>query len=370
MPLYTAIMISGLALMQAGDDPLRAELERLAWEQSETQHVPGVGLALVRGGRLAWSLGAGWADLEHEVEVTEETVFNIGSISKTVAAWGLMHLVEEGKLALDAPVATRRWTLPPSAFDPAEVTLRRLLSHTAGLSLHGYPGFWPPHALPTLEASLGGDTNGAGAVQLEALPGSQWKYSGGGYTLAQLLLEETTQRNFAEYLRAEVLEPLGMHHSAYGWPAEILAASATPYDEDGKPLPRGGPLFPELAAAGLQTTPADLARFACASLPRFRAEGDPSVLKAETIELMESPAPAAPRYGLGYEVERRNDVRIVGHGGANMGWMARLTLAPESGDGIVILTNGSNGQAVIRVLENAWLAHVAEARKKAPASGR
>lgn len=365
-----SFLITGLALAGLGDDPLRNELERLAWEQAEVQHVPGVGLALVREGKLAWSLGCGWADLEHETEVTDRTVFNIGSISKTVAAWGLMRLVEEEKLNLDAPVVTKRWSLPASTFDATQVTLRRLLSHTAGLSLHGYPGFWPPHEIPSLEASLGGETNGAGDVRIHALPGSRWEYSGGGFTLAQLLLEETTQRSFAEYLRAEVLEPLGMHDSAYGWPAEILAASATPYDEAGKPLPRGGPLFAELAAAGLQTTPADLARFACASLPRFRAEGDPTVLKAETIELMESPAPSAPQYGLGYEVEHQKGVRIVGHGGANMGWMARLTLAPESGDGIVILTNGSNGQAVIRVLENAWLAHVAEARKKAPASGR
>jgi len=344
------------------DDPLRAELERRAWEECEKQHVPGVGLAVVRDGKLAWAAGFGWADVAAEREVTEDTVFNIGSISKTVAAWGLMRLVEEKKLALDAPVVTKRWHLPDSAeYDVKEVTLRRLLSHTAGLTLHGYPGFWPPKELPTLEASLGGDTNGAGDVRLEARPGTRWKYSGGGYTLAQLLLEETTGQSFAEYMRANVLEPLGMKSSAYGWPPEILAASATPYDGRGEPLPRGGPIFPELAAAGLQTTPADLGRFAVASLashgPKDAAQK--CVLAPDTIALMQSPAPASPAYGLGYDTQEERGLHVVGHGGANEGWMALLALVPESGDGLVVLTNGSNGTAVNSALRAVWLEHVA-----------
>jgi CubicO group peptidase (beta-lactamase class C family) len=348
-----------------GDDPLREALERRAWEECEKQHVPGVGLALLRGGELAWTLPIGFADVAGEREVSDETVFNIGSISKTVATWGLMKLVEEGKLELDAPVVTKRWQLPSSTYDVHGVTLRRLLSHTAGLSLHGYPGFWPPKELPSLEASLGGDTNGAGAVQLEMAPGTKWQYSGGGFTLAQLLLEETSGRSFAEYMRANVLEPLGMRHSAYGWPAEILAASATPYDAEGKPLPRGGPLFAELAAAGFQTTAADLARFGTASLAAFREGAKPAVLRAETLRLMQSPAPAAPQYGLGYEVQQESGLLVTGHGGANDGWMARLSLVPASGDGIVILTNGTNGTNVIRVLERMWLEHVAAAQKSA-----
>src|SRR5262245_43778272 len=188
------LALTGMANLTG--DPLREELERLAWEQCEKQHVPGVGLAIVRDGKLAWALGCGWADVAAEREATEETVFNIGSISKTVASWGLMKLVEEKKLALASPVVTRRWQLPASEFDAKGVTLRRLLSHTAGLSLHGYPGFWPPKELPSLEASLSGDTNGAGDVHLEAVPGTRWKYSGGGYTLAQLLLEEASGTSF------------------------------------------------------------------------------------------------------------------------------------------------------------------------------
>jgi len=359
-------VLAALPFLHGGGDALREELERLGWELTEKHHVPGVGLSLVREGKLAWTLGCGFADIAAEREVTGATVFNIGSISKTVAAWGLMHLVEEGKLVLDEPVATERWHLAPSSFDAKGVTLRRLLSHTAGLSLHGYPGFWPPHAIPTLEASLSGDTNGAGEVQLEAAPGTHWKYSGGGYTIAQLLLEETTGAAFADYMHENVLAPLGMTHSAYGWTSAALAESATPYDDKGQPLPRGGPLFAELAAAGLLTTPEDLARFAIASLARFPG-GASGVLKPETIELMQSPAPASSAYGLGYEIREEQGVHLVGHGGANDGWMAQLTLAPASGDALVILTNGSNGTAVIRALEPIWIAHLA-AQKTQPAT--
>jgi CubicO group peptidase (beta-lactamase class C family) len=303
-------------------------------------------------------MGCGYADLAGEREVGPETVFNIGSISKTVAAWGLMELVEEKKLALDAPVVTKRWTLPASSFDAQGVTLRRLLSHTAGLSLHGYPGFWPGDTLPTLEASLSGETNGAGDVHLEAEPGTSWKYSGGGYTLAQLLLEETSGQGFAEFMRSRVLEPLGMTSSSYGWTPELLARSATPYDEKHKPVPRGGPCFPELAAAGLLATPADLARFAIASMPRYRLD---AVLEPATLELMQTRAPSSPDYGLGYEVREVEGLHVVGHGGANIGWIAQLSIVPASGDALVLMTNASNGGALSGPLEKLWLADVRRA---------
>ncbi len=342
-------------------DALRERIEKLGWELCEQHQVPGVAVAVVREGKLAWVQCCGWADIEQEQEVTAETVFNIGSISKTVAAWGVMKLVEDGKLSLDTPVVPKRWQLPTSEFDARGVTLRRLLSHTAGLSLHGYPGFWPPAELPSLEASLGGDTHGAGAVHIELEPGTTWQYSGGGYTIAQLLVEEASGLPFAPFMQATVLGPLGMTHSAYGWTPEVLAHSATPYDEDGKPLPRGGPCFPELAAAGFQTTAADLAQFACAGMTHFRANDAAHVLKPETIELMQSPSPPAANWGLGYDVRDERGLRLVGHGGANQGWMAQLTLAPASGDAIVILTNGSNGNALIGPLLKEWIDSVAAA---------
>ena len=347
------VALAGAAL---ADDPLYDDLEKLGWELIETTNVPGVAMVCIRKGEVAWFLGCGYADLASERPVADDTVFNIGSISKTVAAWGAMKLVEQGKVDLDAPVAkyVTRWKLPPSEFDPAGVTLRRLLSHTAGLSLHGYPGFEPGVELPSIEASLSGDTNGAGDVRIVHEPGSKWQYSGGGYTLAQLLIEEQSGRPFAEYMKSEVLEPLGMKHSDYRWTSAIDALAATPYDEDGKPI--GGPRFTEAAAAGLQTTAADLARFGCASLTRFRGDGAPAVLARATIELMQTPAPASPGYGLGYSVERQGSIVVVGHGGSNQGWMSQLDFVPETGDGLVVLTNGSNGRRILEPVRKRWIA--------------
>jgi CubicO group peptidase (beta-lactamase class C family) len=352
--MISCLLLGVLSLpVQAGDE-LAAELEARAWELVESTRVPGVGIALMHAGKLVRAFGAGFTEQDGEVEVTADTLFSVGSISKTVAAWGLMELVEEEKLALDAPVVTKRWMPSESEFDVRGVTLRRLLAHTAGLSLHGYPGFWPDEReLPTLEASLAGDTNGSGDVHLEAAPGSRWKYSGGGYTWAQLLLEEASGASFAEFMQERVLVPLGMTSSFYGWPAGVAEVAARPHDESGEPEPRGGPCFPELAAAGLLTTANDLARFALASMPRFRQE---IVLTNATLAQMQTPAENSPGYGLGYEIRKEGALTIVGHGGSNLGWIAQLSLVPASGDALVVLTNGSRGGQISAALERRWLA--------------
>jgi len=363
------LLASTLALA-AQDSPPAPALERfqaevydLAMPLLEEHRVPGLALAVLVGGELAWAQGLGFADVAEGREVQPETVFNIGSISKTVAAWGLMRLVEEGKVDLDAPVEgyLKRWKLPESEFDPKKVTLRRLLSHTAGLSLHGYPGFEPGAELPTVEASLSGATNGSGDVHLVSEPGTEWRYSGGGFTLAQLLCEEVTGEGFREYMHATVLEPLGMLASDYGWNERVTALAATPYDEEGEPI--GGPRFTALAAAGLQTSALELARFAKASLPKHRAKlGLDEVLRTATVELMQQPVAPSDSYGLGYAIEDELGLRVVGHGGANEGWMADLAIAPESGDAIVLLTNGTNGRRVHQPVRRLWVDWVRKRR--------
>jgi CubicO group peptidase (beta-lactamase class C family) len=352
--LSLLLCLFALPTPQDHDDELVGALEAKAWELVESLPVPGVGVGVVRNGKLVRAFGAGFTERGGEVEVTGDTIFSVGSISKTVAAWGFMELVEEGKLTLDAPVVTKRWMPVASEFDVRGVTLRRLMSHTAGLSLHGYPGFWPgERELPTLEASLGGDTNGSGDVHLEAAPGSRWKYSGGGTTWAQLLLEEASGQDFATFLRERVLVPLGMKSSSYGWPAGVAEVAARPHDESGEPGPRGGPCFPELAAAGLLTTAHDLALFAIASMPRFRSE---VVLTNASLELMQTRAENSPDYGLGYQIRSEGKLTIVGHGGSNLGWIAQLSLVPETGDALVVMTNGSRGGFVTAPLEKLWLA--------------
>jgi CubicO group peptidase (beta-lactamase class C family) len=334
------------AYQRALDSLVPALLEELA--------TPGAAVALIRDGRVVVSKGYGWADRDAERRVTTSTMFNIGSISKTVAAWGLMRLVEDGKLALDTPVDQylTRWHLPPSEFDHDEVTLRRLLSHTAGLRLHGYPGFDPSETLPSVERSLSGATNGSGDVRVIMEPGTKWQYSGGGFTIAQLLVEEVTGRPFNDYMQAEILEPLGMTSSSYVWDEIVAARAATPYGPLG-PIP--GPRFTAQAAASLQTSLDEFVRFALASMSSARAEFATEVLPPDVVAVMQEPVAPSSDYGLGYGVTGVLDGhRAVGHGGANAGWMARFLVVPRLGEGLVVMTNSTLGGEVHRYLFCQW----------------
>ena len=342
-----------------GDDGplagLDADLSEIIPPLLEAYDVPGTAIGILEGGEVWRELPFGMANLETGRAVDTGTAFNIGSISKTVAAWGVMRLVERGELDLDAPVETylTRWHLPESEFSHDGVTIRRLLSHTAGLSLHGYPGFEPGDELPTVEESLSGATNGPGAVFVAHEPGSKWQYSGGGYTLAQLIVEEVTGRTFAEYMDAEVLGPLGMHDSSYPWDADVDRIAAQPYGSGGEPIP--GPRFTAMAAASLKTTLHDFLRFARASLGTLdEPAGTGGVLSMETLQLMQTAVPPSNDYGLGYSVSETDGIQFAGHGGANDGWMAQLEVTPNNGHGLVVMTNGSNGGVIIRAVRCEW----------------
>jgi len=354
-------VVTALAQPGAAQAPERPTVDR--YQQSldslvpailEELATPGAAVALLRDGKVVLAKGYGWADREQRQPVTTATLFNIGSISKTVAAWGLLKLVQEGKLDLDAPVERylTRWHLPPSEFDHEKVTLRRLLSHTAGLRLHGYPGFDPSEKLPTIEESLSGATNGPGDVRVIMEPGTKWQYSGGGYTIAQLLVEEVTGRSFSDYMRTEVLQPLGMTSSSYVWDDMVSAHAATPYGPLG-PIP--GPRFTAQAAAGLETSLDDFVRFALASMSSERPGLATNVLSARVVASMQVPVPPSTDYGLGYGVvEVLDGAHAVGHGGANDGWMARFLVVPRTGDGLVVMTNSTLGGSVHSYLFCQW----------------
>ncbi len=320
--------------------------------------VPGAAVALVRGGEVAWAGGYCLADKGRGVPVTPDTVFQAASISKSVTAWGVLRLVEEGRLDLDVPVEhyLTRWHLPTSQYDPAGVTIRRLLAHSAGLSLHGYPGMPPTHTLPSLEASLSGDNGGVGDVRIALEPGAQFSYSGGGYTLLQLVVEEVTGEQFAAYMQRAVLEPLGMTRSGFAWRPDLRAATATGYDAAGRPLPNF--LFTEQAAAGLYTTAADLARFVAAGMAGPRGElAGRGVLAPATVALLFAPftLPDHTTTSLAYALETLPDGTMAAeHAGTNRGWNGQFVLLPDRREGIVILTNSDNGAAVIASALGAW----------------
>jgi CubicO group peptidase (beta-lactamase class C family) len=329
------------------------ELDQFVPSSLEKHNVPGAAVSLVLNGEVVWSAGYGMADRALHIPVTADTVFQVASISKAVTSWGVMRLVETGVLDLDAPVEQylSRWHLPPSGHDVSGVTIRRLLSHTAGLSVDGYPGYSPDQPLPSLEESLSGHNRGAGEVRIVMEPGAQWRYSGGGYTLLQLIVEEVTGEAFCAYMQREVLEPLGMTHSSYEWRADLHPATAVAYTGGGSPVPNY--LFTEQAAAGLYTTAPDLARFVAANMPG--PNGEPAgrgVLTPDTLALMFTPAVQlqgpGEAWGLGYNLLALTDGSVViKHAGSNQGWRAFFEAVPDWGKGIVVLTNSENGMSLI-----------------------
>lgn len=339
-------------------DTLYLEIEKTAKEVTVKNNVPGVAVAVIRDGKVAWIQSIGYADLASKKPVAAETIFNIGSVSKLVSSWGFMQLTEKDFVKLDDPVEKylTRWHLPQSEFDRSKVTLRRILSHTAGLSVHGYGGSDQGTGLLTLEESLNGKTKRNGeTVHLNSEPGTKWDYSGGGYTLAQLLLEEETKQDFGLYMKQKVFLPLGMTHTSYEWTPEMMLNSATPYDDQGNPVKNK--IFTEKAAAGLQTTIGDLAHFAELSITRNSKQLN-RVLKPETIMLMETqvlPKSTEGESGLGYRFMNYEGFRTIGHTGENVGWCAAFFLDLPTKNGIVILTNGSNGDRVWYPIYQNWL---------------
>jgi CubicO group peptidase (beta-lactamase class C family) len=363
-------------------DSFTDRLDREVQGWLSRSQVPGAAAALVRDGQVVWTNGYGQADPVRRVPVTAETVFQVGSISKPVTAWGVLRLVDRGLLDLDVPVERylTRWHLPASPHDPDEVTIRRLLNHSAGLSEHGgYAGLPPDVPLLSLEESLA-------TLNFSAKPGARYIYSGGGYTVLQLVIEEITGEAFATYMRREVLEPLGMTHSGFTW-RDDLGPAAIGHNGWGRPQPTL--LFTEKAAAGLFTTAADLARFAAATMPG--PQGQPpgrGVLTPNTVAEMLTPvalaekvlaadatrAPHQTNRGLGYAIHIYPDgTEEAWHAGRiPMGWSAVFASLPERGEGIVILTNSGHGHLPIEPAMNAWyewLGPVPAAAPQPPRSG-
>jgi CubicO group peptidase (beta-lactamase class C family) len=320
---------------------LTGRLGRRVPDAMHDARVPGAAIAVVHGGRLVWARGFGTTRAGGAL-VTTRTRFQVGSLSKPVTAWGAVTLAERGILPLDAPLTgvLHPWPLPPSREDADGITTRRILSHTAGLSVDGYLGTRPPTPAGSTLASLRGQggEGPATAVRLVARPGGHYRYSGGGYTLLQAAIEQRTGMNFAAWARRDVLAPLGMPDSVFGALPRIGASVATGHDAHGRPVPDYR--YAELAAAGLTSSARDMGRFAAAILRQ--------------PDRLAIPQPATDGgYGLGVHVARLDDgVERVSHEGVNRGWYARLLAYPDRGWAVVVLTNGDGGRTVADAVES------------------
>jgi CubicO group peptidase (beta-lactamase class C family) len=329
-------------------------------DRMAADHVPGVSIAVIHNGAIEWAQGFGVVQLGG-APVTTETLFQAGSISKPVAAMAALHFVEQGRLSLDSDVnqALTSWKIPPSAAAPgAVVTLRELLTHTAGLTVHGFPGYPAGAPIPTLVQILNGEQPAnTGPIRLEATPGRRWKYSGGGYTVMQQLLLDVSQQPFPKLLHDTVLAPIGLTRSTYEQPLPeaLRFGAATPYTDNGTPVAGGFHTYPEMAAAGLWTTPTDLARFAI-EIQRS-LDGDAShVLSTEMTKQML--VAGQGNYGLGPEIGGSPEDPYFTHGGVNEGFESVFVAYQRSGDGAVVMTNAQGGQllayAVVRSIASVY----------------
>jgi CubicO group peptidase (beta-lactamase class C family) len=284
--------------------------------------------------------------------VDRNTVFQVTSLSKWISAFGIMKLVEDGKLDLDVPVSKylTRWQLPPSEFNNEEVTVRRLLSHTAGLTDElGYSGFKTSTRIQSIEQSLtkaaDADEGISGEVRVGIKPGSEFKYSGGGYTLLQLLVEEVSGQSFASYMKEKIFSPLNMVHSSYTWEDSSDFTLAEFYNSDGSKADHYR--YVSLAATSLYTSLSDLELFFQVFLKGRNDEPiGRNVLKQETLEMMREPhgqSMGVDIWGLGtvlYATTNGKDF-IIGHDGKSTPPInTAIRLNPETGDGIIILETG------------------------------
>lgn len=321
--------------------------------------VPGVSVAVLENFQVAWAQGYGVAD-EARHPVTPHTRFLAASISKPISAMGALKLVDQGRLSLDAPINTflKTWKLPESpAAEGVPVTLRRLLSHSAGTTVHGFGGYPMGQPLPTPAQILDGAAPANSApVRVDLRPDTRFRYSGGGTTLAQLAMMDATGEAFPALMDRLVLKPLGMRDSSFVQPEADVPTLPTGYRRDGKPLPGRFHRYPEMAAAGLWTTPTDLLK---ASLELIAARnGKGKVLSTEAARTMLTPrfitGPGNRNFiGVGFFLSYRGRHGYFTHGGADEGFRCLLFVNPETGQGAAVMTNSDNGSELATELLHA-----------------
>jgi CubicO group peptidase (beta-lactamase class C family) len=320
-------------------------------------HVPGLSIAIINQGELAWAMGYGVLEAGGEAVVTNETMFQAASISKPVSAMVALHLVEAGMLDLDADVneVLRSWKVPKSRHTQAhsdgvhpKVTLRGLLSHTAGLTVHGFPGYSTDAQLPTLQQVLNGEPPAnSKLVRVGQVPGKAFSYSGGGYVLVQQIIEDVTGKPLANLAQELIFDKLGMVNSTFDSPLPLarIPQAASAHNRNGEPVPGKWHIYPEQAAAGLWSTPSDLARLIVEVLKSYKNESN-LVLSAEMTRQMLTPQ--VGWVGLGFPIIKMDSKTKFMHPGWNEGFHSLLVGCPDTGQGLVWMTNGQNGKRLGR----------------------
>ena len=346
----------------ASGESIPAYLERHVPDLLDRYDVPGASIALIEDGEVTWTGAFGTADFTEDRPTTETTRFRVQSITKSVTAWGVLKLVEQDEIGLDDPIGSHltRWEPPDADYSWEDVTVRRVLSHSAGLPAGGYETVPLDEEPPPIEAALSGNAGGP-AVRPTAEPG-EFRYSNPGYALLELLIEDVTGRDYAAYMHEEVLRSLEMDRATFEVTEQLRSELATEHFVDGTPVPLSH--GPARAHGGLYATAEDIARFVAAGTETPEEPPGRDLLAPESIaELYTSTVETTGFYGLatddaglGCFVEALADgKRAVMNGGQGAGSWNWFHAIPETGDGIVILTNSERSVQLIADVVEAWI---------------
>lgn len=323
-------------------------------DRMQFSKTPGVSIAFINNGRIEWARGYGLREAGSREPVTTETLFQAGSISKPVTAIAALRLVQAGKLNLDEDVNQKlvSWKIPENEFTKEKkVTLRGLLSHSAGVNVSSFIGYLTNEQVPTLVQILDGvKPANTPPIRIEQAPGNGFRYSGGGYTIVQQLLIDVEKKLFSDLMSELVFEPLKMKHSTFEQqplPKNLANLAAAGHNFNGETPAGKWRILPEMAAAGMWTTPSDLARLVI-EVQRAQAGKSNKFLSAARVNQMLTAG--SGDWGLGFSVEGAGRTRRFGHGGSTLEFNSYLVAYNQTGQGAVIMTNSLRGERIINEL--------------------
>lgn len=323
--------------------------------------VPGVSVAVINDGEIAWAKTYGIIDKDSKAPVTKNTLFQAASISKPVSAYAALRLVEQGKIDLNANINSqlKSWTLDENEFTAdKKVTLKNLLNHSAGTTVHGFLGYSPGLPVPSLVQVLNGTSPAnSNPIVVDKRPEESFRYSGGGYNIVQQLLIDVEGKSFPEIMAEQVLNPLGMEHSTFDQPLEKaqLDYAATGYLPDGRMTKGKRHTYPEMAAAGLWTTAEDLAKFAINIQQTLKGESNIGLSKDLTTQML---TPFVEDFvGLGIFILEKKDQIYFEHGGWNEGFSSDLVAHKEKGYGVAVMINSNHPEFISELIRSVALTY-------------